>query len=79
MPAGQSRKGSAVEAVINIVVGYGIAVAANAVLFPLFGWEINAQQNMLFAFAFTVISFVRSYLLRRAFNVAHRWGYFVER
>lgn len=64
----QSRLGSVVEACINILVGFGIAMLANAVILPYFGFNVTAEQNFWITCVFTVISFIRSYLLRRLFN-----------
>ncbi len=64
----QSRAHSFLEAWANIAVGYGISMTANALLFPLFGWAISLEQNLLLGVIYTVISLVRSYALRRLFN-----------
>ena len=63
----QSRRGSAIEAVANVAVGYGVAVAAQAAIFPLFGLQVSTGEHFAIAGLFTVISLIRSYLLRRAF------------
>ena len=68
----QSRKHSAYEAIINVVVGFSINFALNMLVFPLFGWEISAAQNIALGVIYTVISIVRSYSLRRLFNRWHR-------
>lgn len=65
---GQSRAGSATEAIVNVCVGYTINMAANAALFPLFGWDITLKQNLLLGVFYTGISLIRSYCLRRTFN-----------
>ena len=68
----QSRTHSMLEALINVVVGYGIALAAQMVIFPLFGIHISLQDNIVIGLLFTVVSIVRSYALRRLFNRWHR-------
>lgn len=68
---GQSRKASLLEAIINVLIGYGIAVASQSVIFPLFGIHVSIQESMAIALAFTGVSIVRSYALRRAFNWVH--------
>lgn len=68
----QTRAQSAIEAAMNILVGYTINMLANFALFPLFGWEITLQQNLIFGVLYTIISFVRSYCLRRFYNWRHR-------
>jgi hypothetical protein len=65
---GQSRSMSVLESAINIVVGYGINVIANATVLPLFGFNPSLHDTLMIGLVFTVISLVRSYALRRAFN-----------
>lgn len=69
--AGQTRRLSAVEAVTNVSVGYGLALVTQALVFPLFGIEASAGEHVAIALVFTVVSLLRSYALRRAFNW---WG-----
>lgn len=64
----QSRRGSAIEAVANVVLGYWIAIAAQLAIFPLFGVYLPMGDNLVIGLLFTVVSLVRSYLLRRLFN-----------
>jgi type IV secretory pathway protease TraF len=64
----QTRIGSFIEAVFNVVIGFGINFAANLTIFPLFGWNISAAQNLALGAIYTVISIVRSYAIRRWFN-----------
>ena len=59
---------SLVEATANIVVGYGVAVLTQVLVFPLFGLQASLGENLLIGGVFTVISLVRSFLLRRLFN-----------
>ena len=64
----QSRTMSLVEAVTNVLIGYGVAVATQWAVFPLFGLHATLQENLVIGLVFTVVSLVRSYLLRRAFE-----------
>lgn len=64
----QSRKASLAESLVNVLIGYGIAICAQAVIFPWFGIHVSLQENLLIGLAFTVVSIVRSYALRRLFN-----------
>ena len=64
----QSRWMSLVEAVTNVLVGYGVAVATQWMVFPLFGLYATLQENLLIGLIFTAVSLVRSYVLRRAFE-----------
>ena len=42
----QSRLMSLVEAVANVVVGYGLAVWTQVLVFPLFGLQATLRQNL---------------------------------
>lgn len=67
----QSRKQSMVEAVLNIVIGMGVAFAGQLIVFPALGIAVRLDQNVMITIAFTAISLARSYLLRRLFNRPH--------
>ena len=64
----QSRKGSFIEALTNVVIGYTISFMANAVILTHYGFHITTAQNLQIGVWFTVVSLVRSYLIRRYFN-----------
>jgi len=59
---------SLVEAIANVVVGYGIAVLAQVLVFPLFGLRASLADNLLIGGIFTAVSVVRSFALRRLFE-----------
>lgn len=64
----QSRLHSLVESVTNVVVGFALSALTTAIVFPLFGYPIRWTDNLAISAIFTVVSVVRSYALRRAFN-----------
>lgn len=64
----QTKLGSFYEALINILIGWTINFTANMTIFPLFGWEISMEQNVLLGTIYTFISLIRSYVIRRWFN-----------
>jgi hypothetical protein len=64
----QTRTGSAVEAGLNIVVGFGINYVANLLVLPLFGFDVTPRAAFEMGLVFTGISLARSYVLRRWFN-----------
>ena len=70
----QSRTMSLVESVANVVVGYGIAVASQILIFPAFGLHMTMAQNLKLAAAFTIISICRSFALRRLFEAIRLRG-----
>ena len=71
----QSRTMSLVESVANVVVGYGIAVVSQLLLFPVFGMHMTLEQNLRLAGAFTIISICRSFALRRLFEAIRVRGH----
>ena len=64
----QSRLMSLLESIANVLVGYGVAVATQMVVLPLFGLAVTVTENLLIGLIFTVVSIVRSYALRRGFE-----------
>lgn len=65
---GQSKKASVVEVIVNVLLGYTVAVTAQYFIFPWFGLYVTLADNMLMGLIFTVVSIIRSYCLRRMFN-----------
>ena len=59
---------SFVESVANVVLGYGIAIASQMLLFPVFGLHMTIAQNLKLAGAFTIMSICRSFAMRRLFE-----------
>ncbi|WP_197919083.1 DUF7220 family protein [Thiosulfatihalobacter marinus] len=64
----QSRLMSLVESVANVVVGYGVAVVTQILIFPIFGLHTTLAQNLKMGAVFTVVSIARSFALRRVFE-----------
>ena len=64
----QTRWMSLMEATANIAVGYCLAVLTQVIVFPLFGLSVSLGENLGIGAVFTVISLVRSFVLRRVFN-----------
>ena len=64
----QSRLMSLVEAVANVLIGYGVAVITQILIFPIFGLHTTLAQNLKIGAIFTVVSIARSIALRRAFE-----------
>ena len=59
---------SLVEAVANVVVGFGLALINQAALFAFLGLQITLAENFLIVTAFTIVSLLRSFALRRLFE-----------
>ena len=56
------------EALTNVVVGYGVAVVTQIIVFPLFGLEVSLLDNLAIGCLFTAVSLIRSFALRRLFE-----------
>lgn len=69
----QSRRHSFLEALAGTAIGMVISVLLGLVVYPLFGHAFTLQQNVGIMLIFTVVSVVRSYLVRRGFNALHHW------
>ena len=64
----QRRLHSAVEAVANVAIGFGVALATQIVVFPWFGLAVPMADQVGIALIFTAVSIARSYAVRRLFN-----------
>lgn len=64
----QTKRGSMTEAVANTCVGWAVNFTANLIVLPWFGFNVTPGQAFGIGVIFTVISLVRSYILRRFFN-----------
>ncbi len=64
----QSKKNSLIESFTNVMVGYGIAIVSQLIIFPIFDIHITLSENFLIGLWFTIISIIRSYIIRRWFN-----------
>lgn len=64
----QTRLGSWIEAWANIFVGFAINWTANMIILPWFGFKMTGGKAFQIGLMFTIISLVRSYVLRRWFN-----------
>lgn len=64
----QTRHRSAIESIVNIGIGYGVAILSQIAVFPIFGIYVPLKTNLWIGVWFTGISLVRSYAIRRWFN-----------
>jgi len=64
----QTKLQSLKESFINILIGYLTALLSQILIFPLFDIIVPFTDNLLIGLYFTIISLIRSYLIRRYFN-----------
>lgn len=69
----QTRVGSIVETIAGTVIGYVVAVVANVLILPAFGYPVTFSDANGIAVAFTIISLLRGYFVRRLFNRIRRF------
>jgi hypothetical protein len=59
---------SFVESLTNVGIGYGVAVATQLAVYPMFNLTVSIGENLSIALIFTCVSIIRSYVLRRTFE-----------
>jgi hypothetical protein len=59
---------SMIEVATNILIGLVVSFISQIVIFKLYNIHISVVQNVEITVWFTIISIVRSYLVRRWFN-----------
>lgn len=67
----QSRAMSMAEAIINVVIGFVITLGVQLVVYPAFGLHTSFGINLSIAGIFTLVSILRSYVMRRVFERFH--------
>lgn len=70
----QTKIESFLESLVNILIGYGVALASQIIIFPLFDINVSLSTNVWIGAWFAVISLVRSYVIRRWFNAGLHKG-----
>ena len=70
----QSKKQSAIESMTNVLVGYGVALSSQLIIFPFYDINIAIEDNIIIGVWFTLISLVRSYVIRRYFTNRGEYG-----
>ena len=63
----QTKTQSVIESVSNVAIGYVVAFASQLLVFPLFDIHVTFSDNIWIGIWFTVISLIRSYIVRRWF------------
>lgn len=64
----QSKRMSMIEVATNIAIGLVVSFISQIAVFKLYDIHISVTQNVEITIWFTVISIIRSYLIRRWFN-----------
>ena len=64
----QSRRMALLEAGVNVVVGYGLAVLVQLLIFPVLGLRVSLGEGMIIGLVFTTVSMAQGYMLRSLFE-----------
>lgn len=64
----QSKKQSLIESLTSTTIGIIIGVVLNLTILPIFGYPVSLSDSLWISVIFTVISIIRSYIIRRWFN-----------
>lgn len=63
----QTKTQSVIESVTNVAIGYFVALVSQLLVFPMFNIHVSFSDNIGISIWFTVISLIRSYIVRRWF------------
>lgn len=64
----QPKKMSLLESASNVIIGLLVSMLMIRYMFPLFGVHLKLFDNITISIIFLIVSFLRSYLIRRLFN-----------
>ena len=64
----QSKKDSLIESLTSTTIGIIIGIVLNLTILPIFGYPVSLSDSLWISVIFTVISIIRSYIIRRWFN-----------
>lgn len=72
----QSKLGSFVEAVANTAIGYAIALVCMQIIMWAYDFPMGARETSIVVAWMTVVSVVRGYVIRRAWNAQFwKWDF----
>lgn len=64
----QRKIHSLAESLSNIAIGYVVAIISQLLIFPMFNICIPISSNLKIGAWFTLVSIIRSYVIRRWFT-----------
>ena len=64
----QTRLSSFIETIVNVLIGFWVALLSQILVFPFFDIEIPISSNLWIGAWFTLISIVRTFAVRRWFD-----------
>ena len=64
----QSKKDSLIERLTSTTIGVIIGIVLNLTILPVFGYPVSLSDSLWISVIFTIVSIIRSYIIRRWFN-----------
>ena len=64
----QSKKQSLIESLTSTTIGIIIGILLNLTILPIFGYPVSVSDSLWISIIFTIVSIIRSYIIRRWFN-----------
>lgn len=64
----QTRSMSAVETITSTAIGFAVSWLLTITVLPMFGYSVTMGHSLGITAIYTAASFLRGYLVRRAFN-----------
>ena len=64
----QSKKQSFIESLTSTTIGIIIGIVLNLTILPIFGYPVSLSDSLWISVIFTIVSIIRSYIIRRRFN-----------
>ena len=64
----QTRVVSFIESISNVIIGLGVGIVSQILIFPIFNINVPIRTNIAIAGWMTLVSILRSYIIRRWFN-----------
>ena len=68
----QSKKQSLIESLTSTTIGIIIGIVLNLTILPIFGYPVSLSDSLWISVIFTIVSIIRSYIIRRWFNSKER-------
>ena len=64
----QTKRQSMIESLTSTTIGIIIGIVLNLTILPIFGYPVSLSDSLWISVIFTVVSIIRSYIIRRWFN-----------
>ena len=64
----QSKRESMIESLTSTTIGIIIGIVLNLTILPIFDYNITVVDSLWISVIFTIVSIIRSYVIRRFFN-----------